>query len=225
MGYNGYLYVNNVTARNRQTGFNGNIAQASYDGIMHVVISNNDFSGNQVGIYVATGGGLYARNITLINNNVNGSTTRGIGDLSVNSTIINNTYYGCVNGLQIGFNTTIENEDFSKFNITGIVISTAYSDFNTIRNVDVSWTGAGKSGTGIELGGLNDYTTITNVTAKNRQTGLNAYASGGILSAKNINISNNDFSNCNNGITTQSSNDRPLNITIVNNNVSNAVSW
>ena len=177
---NNNMVVNLVTATNRSTGLR--LGDAGQD----LTVTNNNLSNNGLALYI---------------NNFSDGPDAGKTDNTVPVIATGNTFTGSTSGIEL-YNMTNQvvattGTGIIVANTDGLKDSTAtalrLSDMNglTVSGLDLSYLGAGRSGTGIFAGGTNHNMTITGVTATNRSTGFRLGDAGQDLTLTNNNLSNN----------------------------------
>lgn len=142
-------------------------------------------------------------------------------NLVIRLNVSNNDLTNSANGISVGSNSIIRNEDFSQYNIPGTVIRISYPASNSvIDNVDVSGSG---TGTGIFVIGSNN--NITNVTGNNREIGLRLGSNSNQHRVNYLNnyIADNNFDNSTKAIQLECRYSHlNYNNTIVNNDLGNS---
>jgi fibronectin-binding autotransporter adhesin len=177
---NNNMVVNLVTATNRSTGLR--LGDAGQD----LTVTNNNLSNNDLALYI---------------NNFSDGPDLGKTDNSVPVIATGNTFTGSTSGIALynmtnqvvattGTGIIVANTDGLK---DSSAIALRLSDMNglTVSSLDLSYLGAGRSGTGIYADGTNHNMTITGVTATNRSTGFRLGDAGQDLTLTNNNLSNN----------------------------------
>ncbi|MCY2981380.1 MAG: right-handed parallel beta-helix repeat-containing protein [Planctomycetota bacterium] len=177
---NNNMIINLVTATNRSTGLR--LGDAGQD----LTVTNNNLSNNDLALYI---------------NNFSDGPDAGKTDNTVPVIATGNTFTGSTSGIEL-YNLTNQvvattGTGIIVANTDGLKDSTAtalrLSNMNglTVSSLDLSYLGAGRSGTGIFADGTNHNMTITGVTATNRSTGFRLGDAGQDLTLTNNNLSNN----------------------------------
>ena len=181
---NNNMVVNLVTATNRSTGLR--LGDAGQD----LTVTNNNLSNNGLALYI---------------NNFSDGPDAGKTDNTVPVIATGNTFTGSTSGIEL-YNMTNQvvattGTGIIVANTDGLKDSTAtalrLSDMNglTVSGLDLSYLGAGRSGTGIFAGGTNHNMTITGVNATRRNRGFRIGDAG-----QDLILTNNDLSNTNYGL-------------------------
>ena len=181
---NNNMVVNLVTATNRSTGLR--LGDAGQD----LTVTNNNLSNNGLALYI---------------NNFSDGPDAGKTDNTVPVIATGNTFTGSTSGIEL-YNMTNQvvattGTGIIVANTDGLKDSTAtalrLSNMNglTVSSLDLSYSGAGRSGTGIYADGTNHNLTITGVNATRRNRGFRIGDAG-----QDLILTNNDLSNTNYGL-------------------------
>ena len=173
------LTITNVTADNRANGI-------TITGGTDLILTNNILTNNSRSLYIDSaidGADGDTAPLTASGNDFTGS--------AIGMELFNMT------GLAIGTSGTdivIDNAADGLNTTTNYALWVRNLDSSTIRDVDLSWTGASRSGYGIYSDGGIDALTVQNVSADNRVNGFTFVGNGTDLTLINNSLTNNSRS-------------------------------
>ena len=200
------VIVSNVTATNRSRGIqligasgntvdHNNVSQSGGHGI-HIIgvsnvntISNNNASGSVIGIeYFGTGLANY-----FVDNNLSGATNWGLVVYRDEQFVATgNDFTDSVNGMLVKHMDGITLAPSATFDIdvstvTGVGLRFHFVTNSTVDGLDLSYSGSTATGTGLNLFVNSDNNTVRNVTATNRNTGIQLNkADGNLIEQNNV---------------------------------------
>ena len=181
---NNNMIINHVTATNRSTGLR--LGDAGKD----LTVTNNNLSNNGLALYI---------------NNFSDGPDAGKTDNTVPVLATGNTFTGSTSGIELynmtnqvvatgGTGIIVANTDGLK-NSSATALRLSNMNGLTVSSLDLSYSGAGRSGTGIYADGTNHNLTITGVSATRRNRGFRIGDAG-----RDLMLTNNDLSNTNYGL-------------------------
>jgi fibronectin-binding autotransporter adhesin len=181
---NNNMIINLVTATNRSTGLR--LGDAGKD----LTVTNNNLSNNGLALYI---------------NNFSDGPDAGKTDNTVPVLATGNTFTGSTSGIELynmanqvvatdGTGIIVANTDGLK-DSSATALRLSNMNGLTVSSLDLSYSGAGRSGTGIYADGTNHNLTITGVSATRRNRGFRIGDAG-----QDLILTNNDLSNTNYGL-------------------------